>query len=94
MWLKKLINICAYHRAILSNNLGDYGGAKKLFETALANDPLDYQSLAYIPETEFLGGLASFSQVVVDFQAAIAKVESLTPDQEKKGGYTLNQARC
>src|SRR5262249_42902701 len=59
-WLTKLQNICLYHSAIIYSNRGEYDRAKQYFEDALECDPLDYQSLAYIPEVMFLGGLASF----------------------------------
>ncbi len=91
-WLTKLINICAYHRALLSNNLGKYGEGKQLFETALEHDNLDYQALSYIPETMFLGGLASFSEVIAKFRNVINTVETLRTDQAKQASFSLDQA--
>src|SRR5262249_17878937 len=90
-WLTKLQNICLYHCAILYNNLGQYDKAKKYFEDAFQCDPLDYQALAYIPETLFFGGLASFSQVVTEFKKAIATVETLTVEQERS--FTLSKIK-
>ncbi len=92
-WLTKLVNICAYHSAILKNNLGLYNKAKEDFEVALTHDPLDYQALAYIPETMFLGSLASFSKVVEEFRAVIAKVEKLTTDEAQRAAFSLSKEK-
>ena len=89
-WLTKLQNICLYHTAIIYNNRGEYDKAKQNFEDALKYDPIDYQSLAYIPEVMFLGGLASFSRIEDEFKNAIAKVETLTQEQERS--FTLPKA--
>ncbi len=89
-WLTKLQNICLYHSAIIYNNRGEYDKAKQNFEEALKYDPIDYQSLAYIPEVMFLGGLASFSRIEAEFKNVISKVETLT--QEQEGSFTLSKA--
>jgi tetratricopeptide (TPR) repeat protein len=82
-WLTKLENICWFHAGILRANLGQYDRARDAFEAALACDAWDYESLAYIPEVAFLGGLASFATVLSSFAAAIDKVNCVPPDQEK-----------
>lgn len=88
-WLTKLANICAYHRAIIHNNLGEYDKAKECFEAALSYDQFDYLALGYIPETIFLGGLASFMRVVEEFEAAISRVNALTDDEARR--YKLDK---
>jgi tetratricopeptide (TPR) repeat protein len=82
-WLSKLQNVCCFHIAILIYNLGRYEEARSWFQSALTHDPLDYQSLTYIPEVMFLGGLSAFDKIRSEFEAAMKTVGTLSPDQEK-----------
>jgi tetratricopeptide (TPR) repeat protein len=84
-WLTKLQNVCAYHAAIISYNLGRYDEALKGFETALSYDPRDYKSLTYIPEAMYLGHLAPFQKVEAKFHEVIKKIEDL--DSREAQGF-------
>ena len=82
-WLGKLGNICHYHLALLLYNRGQYAPAREHWTSATQLDPKDYKSHIYIPEAEYLGGLAPFDAIVGRFRDVITRLTSLTPDDTR-----------
>lgn len=76
----KQANIDLFHKAIVSYNLGDHKTAITAFREAIEYNPLDVQSMVYLPECYFLSRSYEFPDVIAVFEETERKIQTLPND--------------